>query len=94
MVIDAFDELAKIDKSGIYELLGKASGLSPTQIILSSRSSEWDDSTSHAFLDFLGTRPLIVRLQAFDEGEQKAIFEHHAPGEDFFVFQKEISRLS
>lgn len=93
LVIDAFDELAKIDKSGIYKLLGKASALNPTHIIVSSRSSEWDDSTSHAFGDFFGKPPLLVRLQEFNESEQKAIFEHHAPKEDFFAFQKEISRF-
>jgi hypothetical protein len=37
---------------------------------------------------------MIVRLREFDQGEQHAIFKHHAPKEDFFAFQKEVTRFS
>lgn len=93
LLIDAFDELAKVDASGIYELLGKASSVNPSHIYLSSRSSEWDNASTHAFKDFLGFAPLIVRLCEFDEMEQRAIFEHHARGEDFDAFQTEVARF-
>lgn len=83
LVIDAFDELAKVDASGINELLGKACSVNPSHIYLSSRSSEWDNASTKAFKDFLGYAPLIVRLCEFDETEQRAIFEHHTRGEDF-----------
>lgn len=41
LVIDAFDELAKIDQTGIHDLLANASKAKPTHVIISSRSSEW-----------------------------------------------------
>ena len=93
LVIDAFDELAKIDSSGIYKLLGKAKETSPTHVYLSSRSSEWDHSSTNAFKEFFGQTPLLVWLCEFDETEQQAIFEVHVEKEDFCHFQSEVSRF-
>jgi hypothetical protein len=93
LVIDAFDELSKVDNSGIYKLLAKAEATSPTHVYLSSRSSEWDDAATNAFNEFLGHSPLVVRLCEFDESEQRVIFEHHLPGEDFAAFQTEVARF-
>lgn len=93
LVIDAFDELAKVDASGINRLLSQAEAVNPTYVYLSSRSSEWDNATTNAFKDFLGQTPLVARLCEFDEAEQRAIFDHHAPGEDFAVFQTEVARF-
>ncbi len=93
LVIDAFDELAKIDETGIYKILGIAHKAHPTHVIISSRSSEWDNAATNAFEEFLGTAPLVVRLREFDEAEQQSIFEHHTPGENFADFQTEISRF-
>ncbi|WP_200897112.1 hypothetical protein [Halomonas sp. KO116] len=93
LVIDAFDELAKIDASGIYKLLGKASATNPAYVVVSSRSSEWDNTATNAFKDFLGQTPLVVRLCEFDLVQQRAIFEHYAPAEDFIAFHSEIARF-
>ncbi|TDQ43411.1 hypothetical protein EV696_1291 [Permianibacter aggregans] len=93
LVIDAFDELAKVDQSGIYKLLAKARNAKPTCLIISSRSSEWDNAATNAFEEFLGSTPLVVRLFEFDEAEQRAIFEHHIQGEDFAAFQTEVARF-
>ena len=54
LVIDAFDELAKVDVSGIYKLLSQAEAASPTHVYLSSRSSEWDNAATSSFNDFFG----------------------------------------
>ena len=93
LVIDAFDELAKIDETGIYKLLGIAYEAHPAHVVISSRSSEWDNAATNAFEEFLGTAPLVVRLREFDEVEQQSIFEHHTPGENFANFQTEVSRF-
>jgi len=93
LVIDAFDELAKVDDSGIYKLLGQVKSVNPTHVYLSSRSSEWDNAATNSFNDFLGHPPLVVRLCEFDEAEQQAIFDHHVPGEDFAAFQTEVGRF-
>lgn len=93
LVIDAFDELAKIDVAGINKLLGNARTAKPTHVIVSSRSSEWDNAATSTFRDFLGQAPLVVRLLEFDEAEQREIFKQHTPSEDFAVFQQEVARF-
>lgn len=93
LIIDAFDELAKIDAAGIHRLLGNARKANPTRVIISSRSSEWDNAATSAFESFLGHSPLAVRLREFDDVEQRALFEQHAPGENFASFQSEVTRF-
>ncbi len=93
LVIDAFDELAKVDQTGIHRLLANAKKVNPTHVIISSRSSEWDNSATKTFEEFLGHQPLIVRLCEFNQIEQREIFEHYAKGEDFGEFQAEVARF-
>ncbi|PCI55713.1 MAG: hypothetical protein COB34_07175, partial [Methylophilaceae bacterium] len=93
LVIDAFDELAKVDASGIYRLFSQAEASNPTHVYLSSRSSEWDNAATNAFNDLFGHPPLVVKLCELDEVEQRAIFDHHVPGEDFVAFQAEVARF-
>lgn len=94
LVIDAVDEVARIDQSGIHKLLALAKASKPTCVIMSSRSSEWGQAYTGVFEKFLGVSPMIVRLREFDQNEQYAIFKHHAPEEDFFTFQTEVTRFS
>jgi len=93
LVIDAFDELAKVDQTGIHKLFSNARKANPTHVIISSRSSEWDIAATNAFNDFFGHPPLVVRLCEFDKVEQQAIFDHHVPGEGFTAFQTEVARF-
>lgn len=94
LVIDAFDELAKVDQSGIHKLLNHAKKAKPSGVIISSRSSEWGQASTSIFEQFLGVPPLVVWLCEFNQYEQRAIFEDHTPGEDFFEFQAEVARFS
>ncbi|MEI7220724.1 hypothetical protein [Pectobacterium carotovorum] len=94
LIIDAVDEVARIDQSGIHKLLALARTSKPNRVIMSSRSSEWGLASSSIFEKFLGVSPMIVRLREFDQDEQHAIFKHHAPAEDFFAFQTEVTRFS
>lgn len=94
LVIDAVDEIARIDQSGIHKLLTFARTSKPTHVIMSSRSSEWGLASTHIFEQFLGSPPMVVRLKEFDQDEQLAIFKHHAPEEDFFAFQAQVARFS
>lgn len=94
LVIDAVDEVARIDQSGIHKLLALARTSKPTCVIMSSRSSEWGLASTSIFERFLGASPMIVRLREFDQYEQHAIFKHYAPAEDFFAFQTEVTRFS
>ncbi|WP_410009694.1 hypothetical protein [Pantoea agglomerans] len=94
LIIDAVDEVARIDQSGIHKLLALARTSKPNRVILSSRSSEWGLASTSIFEKFLGVSPMIVRLSEFDQDEQHAIFKHHAPAEDFVAFQTEVTRFS
>jgi cytidylate kinase len=94
VVIDAFDELAKVDTTGIHKLLSSASNASPTHVIISSRSSEWDSSATNTFEQFIGHAPTVVRLCEFDESEQREIYTHHTKKDNFIEFQAEVTRFS
>lgn len=94
LIIDAVDEVARIDQSGIHKLLALARKSKPNRVIMSSRSSEWGLASTSVFEKFLGVSPMIVRLREFDQDEQHAIFKHHAPEEDFFAFQTEVTRFN
>lgn len=93
LLIDAYDELAKVDASGIYKLLGYAHEINPSVLVLSSRSSEWDTATTSAFIEYFGELPLIARLEEFSKDEQRRIFEYHTQNEDFSEFQAEVARF-
>ncbi|EBI1907551.1 hypothetical protein OIT20_000226 [Salmonella enterica] len=94
LVIDAVDEVARIDQSGLHKLLARARTSKPTSVIMSSRSSEWGLASTGNFERFLGFSPMVVRLREFNQDEQRAIFKYHAPEEDFFAFQTEVTRFS
>ncbi|NAS95067.1 hypothetical protein CU664_13045 [Pseudomonas syringae pv. actinidifoliorum] len=93
LVIDAFDELAKIDQVGINRLLAYAKRSDPKHVIISSRSSEWGASSTKAFEEAFACTPLVVRLEEFSKAEQQSIFSHHVVGEDFMAFSDEVSRF-
>ncbi|WP_394294397.1 NACHT domain-containing protein [Aeromonas rivipollensis] len=93
LVIDAFDELAKIDQSGIHLLLANACKAKATRVIISSRSSEWSNADTQSFREFLGEQPLVVRLCEFEGDDQQAIFLHHYPEENFVSFRSEVIRF-
>lgn len=95
LVIDGFDELAKIDRAGIYKILGKASQSNPSCLVISSRSSEWDSASTNAFNQVFSEKPLLeVSLQAFDEEEQRLIFENYTDNENFLAFKTEVERFN
>lgn len=94
LVLDAFDEVSRIDPSGIVELLAKVKAIGAAgNVVISSRSSEWDSAYTHRFREFFGKPPTIVRLIAFDIAEQKQLFENYFPNEDFIQFRHEVSRF-
>ncbi|MEZ9765318.1 NACHT domain-containing NTPase [Vibrio splendidus] len=93
IVIDAFDELAKIDESGIHQLLANAARAKPPRVIISSRSSEWNNSATSNFAEYIGHAPLVVRLCEFDESEQQQIYENYTQKEDFHDFKREVARF-
>lgn len=93
LLLDAFDEVSRIDPSGVLGLLAKAQSTKAKRVIISSRSSEWDSNYTHHFSEFFGKPPVILRLQAFDVDEQEQLFNNHLLNENFTQFRSEVSRF-
>lgn len=94
LVIDAFDEMAKIGEDAIYKLLAKIADAEPTHIIVASRSSEWSESVTHHFVDSIKHKPTVVRLEEFTKAEQQAIYTNHSNSDNFADFYDEIEKFS
>ncbi|MFX5834669.1 hypothetical protein ABTE43_12005 [Acinetobacter baumannii] len=94
LIIDALDELVRIDQSAVNSLLGKVADLDPSTLIISSRSSEWDESYTRIIKDHFEIEPRILRLFPFNELEQKQIFENYKLDEDFHKFESEVKKYN
>ncbi len=93
LVLDALDEVAKLDSSGINAVLVRAQETDASKVVLASRSSEWEEARSVFIRDCFGTDPMVVRLQPFNDAEQKELFLDYVPGEDFSEFKCELERF-
>lgn len=89
LIVDGFDEVAKLDQSPFDGLIGKIAGVAPQRVIIASRSSEWDSVRYNSLMaEILGSEPLVVRLKPFDEAEQKQLFEQLHPDADSQPFRQ------
>lgn len=93
LIIDALDEVAKIDQSAIDQVIVKAQELSNGSVIFASRSYEWEEARTQWVRDCFGVDPLVIRIEHFRPDEQKRLFEAHLPGEDFGAFSAEVERF-
>ncbi len=93
LIIDALDEVARLDPEAIDPIVVKASETSAPLVILSSRSSEWDPARTRLLEECFGEKPAVVSLLPFEETEQKALFEANFPGEEFSMFVGETDRF-
>ncbi|HDV7285181.1 TPA: hypothetical protein RJ191_002120, partial [Mannheimia haemolytica] len=67
LIIDAFDELVRIDSSSVTKSLVMAENTSAEKIILSSRSSEWFESYSQTCKELFREDPLLLYLKSFNQ---------------------------
>lgn len=87
IILDGLDEVAKIDRSAIEKIFSLVAKAQPKLVIFASRSSEWDEERNAGSIkDFLGLDPTTVRLEPFDEEEQKLLFESYVSNESFSDF--------
>ena len=93
LVIDALDEVARISEDRINEIIVKARATGAGKIIFASRSYVWDEARTRIVRDCFGVEPTILRLEPFDDDEQRQLFNHYVPGEDFDAFRAEADRL-
>lgn len=93
LIVDAVDEVAKIDQSAIDQIVVRAREACDGRVVFASRSSEWADDRTRLIKDCFGTEPLIVRIESFSYEEQNRLFESYLPGETFKAFSKEVDRF-
>ena len=94
LILDALDEVAKLDPSGIDLILVRAQETGARKVILASRSSEWAEAQTAFLRECFSTEPMIVRLQALDEDAQKDLFHNYVPGEDFAEFKNQVETFA
>lgn len=94
LIIDALDELVRVDQSAVSNLLGKVADLEPRQLIISSRSSEWEESYTSLVRDIFEIEPRVFRLYPFNEYEQQKIFENYKAEENFQIFVSEVKKYN
>lgn len=92
IVVDAFDEVARIDPTGLHRALKELRHTGADRTILSSRSGEWSDADTRLLHDILGIEPILARLVPFDQDEQALLFRHRHPGASFENFLSDAAR--
>lgn len=93
LIVDSLDEVARIDEAIINQIIIKANDTKASKVIFASRSYIWDDARTKVIRDVFGSDPLVLRLQAFDQEEQKKLFEYHLENENFEAFLRETDRF-
>ena len=93
LVLDALDEVAKLDPAGMDAVLVKVRETGASKVILAGRSSEWEEARSAFIRECFVTEPKIVHLQPFNDAEQKELFLDYVPGGEFFEFKHELERF-
>lgn len=92
IVVDAFDEVARIDPSGLHRTLKELRHTGADRTVLSSRSGEWRDADTRLLHDILGMEPILARLVPFDQDEQALLFRHRHPDASFENFLSDAAR--
>lgn len=93
LVIDGYDEIAKVGQSSIHRLLAAVEACHPPKVIIAARSSEWDDVANAALREYFPDEQVSARLVPFVESEQQQIFANHVPNESFDRFKDELVRF-
>jgi hypothetical protein len=92
IVVDAFDEVARINPTGLHRTLKELRYTGADRTILSSRSGEWSDSDTRLLHDLMRIEPILARLVPFDQDEQAQLFGHRHPGASFDDFLADAAR--
>ncbi|WP_376960692.1 hypothetical protein ABNQ39_22410 [Azospirillum sp. A26] len=93
LVLDAMDEVARIDSGVTDQIIARASELSASTVIFSGRSGEWDRGRTAYVEQCFGVKPIIVRLEPFNENEQRQLFNAEFPKEDFQDFAEKVQKF-
>ena len=74
LVIDAMDEVARIDKLATDQIVVQARQTKAATVIFAGRSSEWDQGRTAYVEQCFGVKLIVARLQPFNEDEQRQLF--------------------
>lgn len=93
LVIDAFDEVARVGDARVFDILHQIRDAEPNRVLLSSRSGEWEDAKTRLIGDLFGVDPHVVRLVPLETDEQRRLFDHLHADWSFDAFAEDISRF-
>lgn len=93
LIIDAFDEVARIGDARVFDILHQIRDAEPDRVLLSSRSGEWEDAKTRFIGDLFGVDPHVVRLAPLETDEQRRLFDHLHADWSFDAFAEDISRF-
>ena len=93
LAVDAFDEVARIGDARVLDILHQIRDAEPSRVLLSSRSSEWEDAKTRLIGDLFGVEPQVVRLVPLETAEQRLLFDHLHSDWSFDAFAEDISRF-
>lgn len=92
-VIDAMDEVARIDTLATDAIIAQVAVATTGIVIFAGRSGEWDNGRTAHVRNAFKLEPKLVRLQPFNDAEQRKLFVADFPGEDFDAFVQEVWRF-
>jgi len=93
LIVDAFDEVARIGPARLHDILFMIRDAGPDRMLLSSRSSEWENARTRLVRDLFEREPLVAQLVPLDDAEQRQLFEHLHPSRSFDAFYADIRRF-
>lgn len=87
LVVDALDEVARIDASGLLPLLRSVRRSGAERTVIASRSGEWEAAQTAFIRDLFELEPVVAYLEPLDEHQQNELFQHEHPDFDFEAFR-------
>lgn len=93
LVVDALDEVVRIDAAGLMPLLRSIRRSGAERTIIASRSGEWEAAQTAFVRDLFEVDPVVVHLEPLDEHQQGALFAHEHPNADFSAFRLGVRRF-
>ena len=93
LVVDAFDEVARIGDARVHDILHAISDPRPERVLLSSRSGEWEEARTRLVGDLFGIEPTVAYLVPLTGDEQRLLFEHLHPTRSFEAFYADLTRF-
>ncbi|MQB37234.1 hypothetical protein DXT97_10535 [Agrobacterium tumefaciens] len=93
LIVDALDEVAKVDQSAVDNIIVRARETSTGTVVFASRSSEWQDARTRLLRDCFGADPVVIRIEPLTIEEQRDLFAAYLPTENFDAFVEEANRF-